>query len=183
MLLPIMSLLVAWIVSFITTTTTSVTVYAQQTTTQPITTAVTKATTTNVTTSSTNATNSTAMPAVVITNLTYYGGAGRENSTEPLSQEAIQFQHADSTFAKLVQFTKDCDDLTNGIMSQAVVRISVPQPDLSKKSTCDHMLTHGVEHFCTFGSSYVAWCNTAKEVTDSYFIESMAVDMIARLAL
>ncbi len=142
-------------------------------------TALTNNNTTTTNATSLNATTTNATTTQIITNLTYFSRGGQAPYTVQFSPEVIQFQQTDSTFAKLVQLTKDCIDLTNEIISRPVEGFTVHLPELNQKSTCDTMITQGVEQFCTFESSDVAKCNAAKEVTDFYMIASSVVDTIS----
>jgi hypothetical protein len=117
------------------------------------------------------ATNTTAVTAPAPTSTIITQLIGVRGEVIPLHSENIQFQQEDPLFAKLVQVINDC---MNFVVAQ-YQEGHIDQLDNNRKSSCDSVISQGVEQFCGFSpSSDVLECAEANQMHLYYMVAAGA---------
>jgi hypothetical protein len=117
------------------------------------------------------ATNTTAVTAPAPTSTIITQLIGVRGEVIPLHAENIQFQQEDPLFAKLVQVINDC---MNFVVAQ-YQEGHIDQLDNNRKSSCDSVISQGVEQFCGFSpSSDILECAEANQMHLYYMVAAGA---------
>jgi hypothetical protein len=117
------------------------------------------------------ATNTTAVTAPAPTSTIITQLIGVRGEVIPLHSENIQFQQEDPLFAKLVQVINDC---INFVVAQ-YQEGHIDQLDNNRKSSCDSVISQGVEQFCGFSpSSDILECAEANQMHLYYMVAAGA---------
>ena len=141
----------------------------------------------------TNNATTTTTGVQIITNMTWYEdinnnpllpGTGRppdyQNRTEPLSEQNIQYQQSDPTFAKLAQTTYDCLTHYNEITKKTVQDPNYKSElyeggagaaDFNRQDLCTDAISQGITYFCDaldFATYDMMKCQEARAMSEEY---------------